>query len=453
MTALLEPLPAHRERVLRGARVLDPRTGERTEPVDVRVRGDRVVEVGALRGGDGEDLAGLTLLPGLVNAHVHALSPYVASGPPGLWLGEQVGRNLAGFLAAGVVGVRDLLSPPGAMRLVAGALASGLLVGPRVWSSGPMLTREGGYPAFLEPLPGPFRALAGPMRVDLLSPDHARQVVRRLHRQGFACVKVGHASLREDFVTPSTHLQPDVLDAVCHEAHARGLHVAVHHHVADDLLGLLRSPVDSLEHVPYDRPLTGEEIEAVARAGVAVVPTLTYTDNAALFDTKDLHDPRVGGLFVPAVRGWLRGLQPRWRSADPDLSAFGFARANLLHSRVVHGTAADLHAAGVSLLTGTDMGAGLSFPGEVVSEVEALHRAGQTPLEALGAATVAPRRLLGEELPEVTPGGLADLIAVEGDPAEDPGALRRVRLVGCRGRWYRPVHENRTWFPWVSSSG
>ncbi len=439
--------------LLRHARVLDLDRGTRSEPMDVLVQGPRILDLDPGRQPAGtQELGceGMTLMPGLIDCHVHILSFFGTGAEPFTPFTNirQYRRNLRATLAAGVVCVRDLGDPFGIIKMVRRNIARGKLPGPRILSSGPILTCPGGYPEYLAPVNRALALVSGQLRVELGSPEEGVATVRRLARQGVDLIKLGYASTdaRFDQGHPLPVLPDATIRAVCEAAHDLGLAVSMHHSDGDDLAACLRAPVDSLEHVIFDRDLEEDEARAFAASGIVNVPTMTVQENLVRFGDKRafLHSPRAAELFEPVVLDRLRHIAACWGARAPafNASVLGWTRNNRQRLAGIYRSLERMVQAGVPMCTGTDMGALVVFPGELPDELLRLEAAGLPRIEALRAATSHAARLLGleDELGAVAPGMAADLLLVDGDPTADLHALQRPRLVGCGGRWYRPTH-------------
>ena len=125
-----------------------------------------------------------------------------------------------------------------------------------------------------------------------------------------------------------------------------------------------------------------------------------------------------------------------------DDRVLGWTRGNRAALPGIYTSLERLVAAGVPMCAGTDLGALVVFPGELPDELLRLEAGGLPRLEVLRTATTHAAKLLGleGELGAVRPGMAADLVLVAGDPTADLRAMKRPRLVGCGGRWYRPTH-------------
>jgi imidazolonepropionase-like amidohydrolase len=366
----------------------------------VLIDGERIVAAGpGLAAPDGArrvDLGGTTLLPGLIDLHTHLLlRPYDQRS----W-DDQVLRDheslrvaravpaLARTLAAGFTTVRDL-GTEGAGEADVGlrrALEEGAIVGPRMVVVTRAIVATGSYaPSGFVP---ECCVLQGAEEVD--GPESIARVVRRQIARGADWIKV-YADTRYG---PGGISRPafaqDELALIVRIATDGGCPVAAHANTAEGMRRAALAGVASIEHGNGGTP---EIFGLMAERGVAYVPTLAAY--AAIW---------------------------RYRGLAPDDPAFAAKRAAFAAAR----------ASGVTIANGSDIGV---FPhGENAWELELLVEHGCTPLEALRAATATAARVLRrDDLGGVRAGALADLVAVDGDPTAEIGALRRIRAVWKAG--------------------
>lgn len=434
---------------LADARVLDIRAGSLSSPTGVVVNKGVIADISAQSPPPDCDIIecdGMTLMPGIIDCHCHILSPFVAEqGIPGPWALRQIYRNFESTLAAGIVCVRDMLSPINIMNHYRGAIASGA-AGPRIMASGPILSRKGGYPEFLTPLPAPVAFFTGQPRINISSAEQAAAVVGSLKSHGADHIKVAYTRIDLNLKRSLPVMSLDLLDAVCVVAHENGLRVAAHHFYAEELLELIDTKVDSLEHLPFDRDLTDHEVELVRRSGKSVVPTLAMSNNTGLYDRKKkfLASEYAAAMFEPRVLENLKKYAELWLdySNPENMKSFGSSRGKPVYHETAMRNTARFAAAGVNLCAGTDMGAVVCFPGETIDEIMLLHQAGLSKADALRAATLRAAEMIGIEtkIGSVEPGMEADAILVDGNPLEDLSALKRVKIVGRGGRWHRTTH-------------
>jgi imidazolonepropionase-like amidohydrolase len=367
----------------------------------VLVEGDRIaaVEPGSAPTPGGcpvTDLPAGTLLPGLVDTHVHLCadeSPRALDRPPELSAAELdavVARSLEHTLRAGVTTVRDLGDHRWAV-VDRGTRDDG----PTVVAAGPPITSPGGHCASMG------GAASGA--------DGLRRAVRERAERGAAVVKimVSGGLLTEGTDLLACQFTLAELRLVVEEAHAAGLPVTAHAHGLPAVERSLAAGVDGIEHCSC---LTGtgaflspELAAGLIAAGTAVCPTL----------------------------GRLPGIDPP-PHVQARMAAFGVTfEGQLAHT-------AALHRAGVALLAGTDAGIGPVKPhGLVALAVRDLVRECGVPVtEALAGATgrAAAACGLADRTGRLAPGLAADLLVVDGDPLSDVDCLRRPVLVVSRGR-------------------
>jgi enamidase len=377
--------PAKGTLVIRGGRVWD---GTGREPVEngiVVIQGERIACLGKEcpipQDAMVVDAEGLTVLPGLVDMHIHfgALVGDDAMRPLPLLLWDYARARPAhrrAFIEAGVTSIRsvgDLIYIVYLKREV----AKGKLAGPRIFTAGPIFTAPGGHPASTLFKGNPWLIKHGTRQ--MAAPEAARAEVRKLASQGVDGIK---AVYTDGVQLPRLSLE--VLRAIADEAHKHGLWVAVHASSAQEMREAVLAGADTIEHIPSE-PLD-EEVLALLR------------------------ERRV--TLVPALAVW---------KGKPE-------RLKLLQANV-----ARAHAAGVRIAAGTDtQGVNMAFGDSLHWELELLVEAGLTPAEALRAATGVAWEMLGVGV--LQPGAPADLMLVEGDPLTRIGDVRNVRVVIQGGR-------------------
>ncbi len=385
--------PLSRRYVMKGATLYDG-TGRRVEDSTVVVDGSRIEDVSA--GGEVAaesawfDLSGLTLMPGLIDCHVHILS-YSGPGPvhPS-WAyttfpEEQVlhaSANARTALHCGVTSLRDMASGRGEVSL-ANALKSHVVPGPRLLTSGFVgMTAGHGDQFFPAALPQrPWQTADGA--------DACRKLVREYARMGADWIKIctsgGVLSTGDE---PGWRNYTDEEAAVIvDEAHALGKRVAAHAHSRSGIAQALRAGVDSIEHgSELDEPL----VEAMLERGTHLVPTLTI------------------GQFLEA-EGESRGVP----------------ESSMRKSREVHARQAEriltAHKAGVPLVTGTDSCMTMPFGRHAWELAYLVEIIGMKPADALVAATglAAKAMGIGGEVGTLERGKIADFLVVDGDPVTD----------------------------------
>ncbi|MDL5159533.1 amidohydrolase family protein [Actinomycetospora termitidis] len=387
-----------------GARVFD---GERSLGVATVVVDDAgviaSVDPGERDPGAGEvDGRGRTLLPGLIDAHVHL----------------RGAGNLGQDLRHGVTTVLDMFSAPPQFTAMLRRRAATRDDEADLRSSGLMAGAVDGWPAvMLPPDPNGWR-MPG-----LSGPDDAERFVADREREGSDYLKV-FVENAADVNRPT--LTPETVAAVCGASRRRGLLTVAHAPTRWAAATARAAGVDVLTHLPLDGPLDDP-------AGLTVVPTMTMMAALTSADSvrELLADPRLTArLPVPVVHG----LEAGDRGGLPTSSAVGasyeHAAANL----------ARLLEAGATIVAGTDANDVPGRPAAVLHgasmhlELELLVRAGMTPADALAAATSRAADVFSlHDRGRIAPGLRADLLLVDGDPLADVTATRDLRTVWRRG--------------------
>lgn len=400
----------HAQRILlRADRVFSGRIGAAQAGLVIAIQDGRITGVGARDDfgtlADGlveHDYPGCTLIPGLVDTHVHltfSASTYpfrdLQADSDGQLVARGI-RNARALLEAGVTTVRDLGCRNRTALDVRDAIASGIVPGPRVLAVGRPITAEGGHLHFL----------GGGVRGE----EAARAFTRALIDEGADAIKViatgGNMTVGSDPLTPAFTVAE--AQAIVDEAHAVNRKVAAHARSVAGIRQMVEVGVDSVEHCRMEVALGQWGFdEAVARkmaaARIRAVPTMAASHRAFQF--------RANGGDI--------GLQP---------IAIDIATRQK--------NAAQLRACGVPVIVGTDAGAALAaFEEATHLEAELLVEAGWTPVEALNAATFAAAEALGleSEVGSLEAGKLADVAVVLGDPTQDITQLRRIYAVYQHG--------------------
>jgi imidazolonepropionase-like amidohydrolase len=394
--------PAPAPLLLTGARVLDP-AGERLlDSQDVLIENGRISRIaaaGTIQAPPGVqriDLAGLTLIPGLIELHSHLLlHPYDETPWDDQVLKEPLElRTIRAVVAAratleaGFTTVRDLGTEGAGFADVAlrDAIASGMIPGPRVFTSTRALVATGSYgPAGFDPR---WDSPKGAQVVD--GPDAMRKAVREQIAAGADWIKV-YADYRRRPGGPSTAtFSQEEIAAAVDEAKSAGLPVAAHASTEEGIRRAVMAGVATIEH---GTGATDELLALMKKKGVALVPTLAASE------------------AISRYAGWKPGEPEPPRVRD---SRQMFARA--LKS-------------GVTIANGSDVG--VFAHGKNARELELMVAYGLSPKEALRAATATAAAVLRQDkdLGRIAPGYLADLAAVRGNPLEDVAVLERPVVV------------------------
>jgi imidazolonepropionase-like amidohydrolase len=374
----------------------------------VRVAGDRIEAAGPAASIDAAgakvvELPGATLMPGLVEGHSHILlhaynetawNDQVAHEGLALRAARAV-NHLRATLMAGFTTMRDLGTEGAGYADVElkQAVNQGIVPGPRVLAATRAIVATGSY--------GPkgfsleWRVPQGAEEADGV--DALTRVVRDQIGHGADWIKL-YGDYRWGPL-PGAHptFSLEEMKLAVETARSAGVPVSVH---TSTPKGMRRATLAGAETIEHGDGGTPEIFKLMVERHVALCPTLAAGDATAQY------------------AGWKKGQQP-----EPP---------GIVHKRASFKAALD---AGVTILSGSDIGV---FPhGENAREIELMVDYGMPALDALKAATSVAGRVLHMNIGEVRPGMFADLIAVDGDPAADISALRRVSFVMKAGTVYK----------------
>ncbi|HEV8657994.1 MAG TPA: amidohydrolase family protein [Thermoanaerobaculia bacterium] len=378
--------------------VIDVASGTLRRDAIVVVRGDRIESSGSAVPKDAQivDGHGKFLIPGLWDMHVH-LS----------WTKESA---LMLLVANGVTGVRDLGGKLSELDEWRTKIAAGLIIGPRIFRAGPILNGQ----KFNQ-----FQMVPG-------NADETRGVVRALKEVGVDFIKVHRRMLRDSYFAAIDEAKKQGLPLVGHipmtvtpeEASDAGQ--ATIEHVATLFEGTFSAALNGRKLPDAMREWRAEKADALfarfVKNHTIVDPTLfAYRPDA------DAPDPR--SRFVALSFRKIAASQPKPSAEEIEESKVVYAE----FKEVVR----QMNRDGVTLLAGTDIAAA-RIPGFTLhDELAALVECGLTPLQALQAATITPRRVLNQ------PDDLADLVLLDADPLKDIRNTQRIVAVIARGRLFR----------------
>ncbi|GAB7189896.1 amidohydrolase family protein [Kineococcus sp. NUM-3379] len=363
------------------------------------------------------DGRGMTLLPGLIDAHVHTSLESLALA---LTFGVTTELEMQGTSTAGR---RDDITTNDAVA--------------DVRSAGFGITPPGGHPSELFPEgeePGEGQGPgdgAGGEPDDLVmpfssTPEEAVGFIPKLIASGSDYIKFMIDDGTVEGAPGLPLIDQATLDAGVAEARRSGMLTVAHALTIDATRMALEAGIDGLVHLFMDKPHTPEIVRLIVNSGVFVVPCVVL--NASMMGITGesfAADPRVSSRLSDE---WLTTLR----------SSFGHYPQGELAD--VLATVKVLHDAGVDILTGTDASVPLPFLGglahgaSVHHELQMLVRAGLSPLEALSAATLVPaRRFSLDDRGRIAEGKRADLLLVEGDPTTTISDTLNIRAVWRRG--------------------
>lgn len=389
------------ETIYRAERAFMP-DGRVLERAVVVVSGDRIraVDSGLATRGNVVDLGNdTTLLPGLIDLHVHLIwdgsaDPRQKNETESVPLTMVRALNHARTtLHAGVTTARDVGGPFGIPQALSRAQRMGLAEGPRLVAAGQAIMMTGGHGWFFG------READGP--------DGMRRAVRQAIKEGAQVIKVmATGGVYTEGETPQqSQLGPDEMAVAVEEAHKRGLKVAAHAEGLDGIRAAALPGVDTIEHGCF---MDDDTAVLLAERGTYYVPTVsTFT--------------------VMARAGMAGGLAPYVAKKSEEV-----AEATMQAVRRAR-------RAGVRIATGTDAGGPLHPHSPLALEVALLTECGLSPAEALRAATRTAADALSLEgvTGTLEAGTLADFVAVKGDVLQDIRALRNMIAVVQGGVRYR----------------
>lgn len=403
-------LPAQQTTVLAPATVIDGVSSTRHTGWVVVVTGNSITYAGPLAatqlpaGAKQIDLPGMTLLPGLIDAHVHFfLHPYNETSWDDQVLKESLALRVArattharNTLLAGFTTVRDL-GTEGAGYADAGlrqAINTGIIPGPRYLIASKAIVATGSY--------APSRtgySYETPLGADEADATTLQHVVRDQIGHGADWVKL-YGDYRwgpNGEARPTFSLEEMKLAAAT--AHDSGRELVVHSSTPE---GMRRATLAGAKTIEHGDDGTSEVFRMMAKAGVAYCPTLTAAE------------------AVQSYRGWKKGI-------DPEPAVI----------RAKHKSFAAALAAGVTICSGSD--AGVFTHGDNARELELMAEYGMKNADVIRSATSVTAKALGLEnvVGRIAPGLRADIIAVAGDPLSGISTLRQVRFVMRDGVVYR----------------
>ena len=417
--------------------------GKVIESGAVLVRGGKITEIyegsfpeAKKLNAEAIDAAGKTVLPGLIDMHVHL------GGPGGFYDDwskydpqKSSERELEAYLYCGITAVRSAGDKVDDMLKLRKRFNSGEMLGAELFLCGPLFTAEGGHGTeYSKKMPEIARVGfdAQFLRIPK-TPEEARQEVDDLATKGVNAIKgiletgvPGHAFKR---------MNPDLLRVVVDEAHAKRLPASIHTGESQDVIDAIALGADSIEHGSFRDEIPDATIAEMAAKGIAFDPTLSVVEGFTDFSQGKIDLLKRSLVQQVASKELLTGTEHA--ASSDEMKSF---REELGH----YPMSMDLGdrnlrkawRAGVLLVTGSDAGNFFVFHGPTVQrEIELWVAAGIPPEVALQAATSNAAKLLhaDDRIGTIEKGKEATLLIVDGNPLQDVRALSSVSVVLLKG--------------------
>ena len=402
------PAAAQQQAILAGS-VLTDADSEPSGPAVILVNDGRIVSItpgsAAPAGAEVIDLSGKTVLPGLIDLHVHLTGDpggdfWKEAVEPDEW-GVVVGaKNALATARAGFTTVRDAGSGQHSAFSLRRGTEEGLIPGPRIVAAGPALSIVGGHadangfrPEINEILDSGYNCTGA---------VECAEKVRLASQNGADVIKITATGgvLSQQGRGLDAHFTPEEMKSIADTAHSLGLKVMAHAHGARGIEQAARAGIDTIEHGTF---LDEAAARAMRENGTVLVPTLMAFKGVS---------ERLGkGIYTPVVEQKIRETSET--------------------AQVFMGKALRWN---VPIAFGTD--AGVFGHGRNAGEFALMVGQGMTPRQALASATTHAARVLDMEdrIGRIAPGYSADLIAVDGNPLADVTVLENVGFTMVRGR-------------------
>jgi imidazolonepropionase-like amidohydrolase len=402
-------------------KLIDTQTGKVKNEQTIVVRDNKIIDVFdkyVQPSNDKDaliDLKDKTVLPGLIDMHVHLELEFDAHTRINKYtLNEaDIAFNSAIFaeqtLLAGFTTVRDL-GGTGVNISLRNAINKEKAIGPRVFTAGKSLATTGGH---ADPTNGSSRKLIGnpgPKEGVVNSVEDAKKAVRQRYKNGADCIKItatgGVLSVAKSGDNPQFTIEE--IKAICETAKDYEMHVAAHAHGDEGMRRAILGGVKTIEHGTH---MSDETMELMKKHDVYLVPTITAGKEVAEKAT-------VKGFYPDIV-------VPKALAVGPK----------------IQGTFAKAYKKGVKIAFGTD--AGVFQHGNNGKEFGFMVEAGMPAIETLQAATISNATVLKMEnqLGQIKKGFFADIIAVDENPLEDISTMENVIFVMKNGKVYKSVEK------------
>lgn len=357
------------------------------------------------------DLKSKTVMPGLIDMHVHMENEY----NPKRYM-DQFTANEADVafksvnyaeitLMAGFTTVRDL-GGTGVNIALRNAINNNTIVGPRIFTAGKAIATTGGH---ADPTNGRKKLLMGdpgPEQGVINGPDEAQKAVRQRYKNGADNIKItatgGVLSVAKNGQNPQFTIEE--VKAICETAKDYGMIVAAHAH-GDE--GMQRAVIGGVTTIEHGTKMSTKTMDLMKEYGTYFVPTITAGKAVA-------ENAKIEGFYLEIIVPKALEIGPKIQST--------FAKA---------------YKRGVPIAFGTDAGV---FPhGLNAKEFGYMVEVGMPAMEAIQSATITNAKILGlgDQLGQIKPNYIADIVATDANPLEDISAMERVQFVMKEGKIYK----------------
>ena len=388
--------------------LLDTNNGEINKAVTIRIKGNKILEVtkGYATPKKNDEIVNLKqsyVLPGFMDMHVHLAQEYVPKAERRSKIEPEYRALFAAnaaskTLMAGFTSVRNL--GDGGMETISlrDAIKEGLVIGPRIFTSGKTIATTGGHGDPTNGMPKDNYSPPSPEEGVIDSPEDAKKAVRQRYKDGADGIKItatgGVLSVAKSGENPQ--FTDEELNSIVATANDYGLWTAAHAHGKEGMKRAVIAGINSIEHGTY---MDQEVMDLMKSKGTYYVPTIMAGDWVA-------EKAKIPNFFPALVKPKAEKIGPQIQST--------FAKA---------------YKAGVKIAFGTD--SGVSAHGDNWQEFILMTNAGMTNQDALKSATIETAKLLRieDKLGQIKPGMLADIIAVQQNPVEDISTVENVIFV------------------------
>ena len=403
------------------------------------------------------DLNDWTLLPGLIDNHVHMTSPFVITGNLNVLFqkNEQFELNFKNCVMSGVTTVRDVGGFPGMIRKIADKAERNKIPGPRVFSSLSMIAAKKGlqfgWPEYAPYIENPIMKwiMGGNFAERPETVEEINEVCEEMIGLGAVWLKTLHQDQSFHY---KAHRLPNHTDegykAILKKGRKRGIRSAMHAIFVSGFKKGVDLGYHTLEHTPMDSVIPNRYVDRFTESDAAIVPTISIFGNFLIArKVLNLMETRGKEYLTPESLVQATGAVEKILSVeDSDLSDVerSFLRVDPVYFKDMFPNVIKniekLKSAGAKIGIGTDSGGSLlALFGFYGDELKYMASTGISNFETLRMATAENARILNmqDRIGTIEKGKWADLIAIEGDPLADLDAMKNVRMVMKGGTFIR----------------